>query len=50
MTDRQIEKSNPSMPYDTIACLAGLITIVIIIIVIEITRMPFSQRPTTRLF
>ena len=26
-TDRQTEKSNPSMPYDTFACLAGLITL-----------------------
>ena len=24
-TDRQTEKSNPSVPYDTFACFAGLI-------------------------
>ena len=28
MTDRQTEKSNPFMPYDTFACFAGLIIII----------------------
>ena len=36
MTDRQTDKSNPSVPYDTFACFAGLIIIVIIIIIIII--------------
>ena len=29
MTDRQTDKSNPSVPYDTFACFAGLIMIII---------------------
>ena len=28
--DRQTDKSNPSVPYDTFACFAGLIIIIII--------------------
>ena len=27
MTDRQTENSNPSVPYDTFACFAGLIIV-----------------------
>ena len=31
-TDRQTDKSNPSVPYDTFACFAGLIIIIVVII------------------
>ena len=27
MTDRQTDQSNPSVPYDTFACIAGLIIV-----------------------
>ena len=43
-TDRQTDKSNPSLPYSTFACFTGLIIITIIIIIVDKFNISLAPR------